>query len=866
MPDAPSKTQAGQNEQKQPMSELRACSMVEFFGGQGPLAQMLPDYELRPSQQEMAEAVKTALLNERHALIEAPTGTGKSIAYLIPAILSGKTVVVATANKSLQSQLYLKDIPFLRKVLKREINAVLVKGRSNFICTYKWEAELFEQQRIKLYDREHPQIQPVRQWLGSTDSGDIDDLPFMLDSDLRPRIVSFPDDCLHGDCPFYDDQCWVNHMRDKASQAQVLITNHHLLLNALELGAAGERLLPSAAIYVIDEAHGLEQTATTVYETIVTDYTVEQLLSRSLFKQEEFQTAVIDEDELEDIRFQNTLAFQEISQLSRENAFRIEVELEETKKLSRALSDLAKQMKERNPYAESVPLDSDNQEIGSVKKLPKKVKTSGKTSVKTLGKLSGKADNKAPIDDATQRKIYELAIEGLNSAAGKLMTIATSKRDAESVRYAQRVFERRSITLEVHSAPINPAALLKEYLFHPVENDQPLERSVICTSATLATDKQFGHFKLRCGIESNCEEHVLPPVFNYPKQTLLYQPALPAFDYRNTDAFYSAATQEIARLLEVSRGRALCLFTSWGGLQQIRDALSGVDKQPIWPLRAQGDAPRDTLLAWFKSTPNSVLLATRSFWEGVDIPGDDLSLVIVDKMPFPTPNDPLHSARMKAIDDAGRSSFAEYMTPLMTLALKQGFGRLIRRASDRGVVAILDERLTSKSYGRQTRNDLPPARFSRDFRDVNRFFQETLAMPSDFALNVWCVEAPPERLAVLTLDSDDPANNSAGVQRKLVWRWQLVRLLDGKSDGQQGTAMDLPDRQTGEIFATVAGLRNLRQRIEGAGRVTNDFSVELRCSTVAADLLTVDDQAPSAWRDEKTRWKTISLCPLPATP
>ncbi len=304
----------------------------------------------------------------------------------------------------------------------------------------------------------------------------------------------------------------------------------------------------------------------------------------------------------------------------------------------------------------------------------------------------------------------------------------------------------------------------------------------------------------------------MPSVFDYPTQALLYQPALPAYDWKNKDAFYGAASAEIRRLLEVSRGRALCLFTSWGGLQAVNEHLADPDTGIVWPLRAQGDAPRDALLRWFRETPHSVLLATKSFWEGVDIPGDDLSLVILDKMPFPTPSDPLHAARMETIDaKAERASFGEYMLPLMTLALKQGFGRLIRRTSDRGVVAILDERLSSKGYGRQARTDLPPARFSREIGEIHRFFRAALDSQADFALNV------------STTEGDQPQ-----------WRWELVRLQDGRADGKTGrveageAGADL--EIVGELTGIFEGLRDLRRRIEQAGRAPEQFGVEVRCS------------------------------------
>ena len=325
-------------------SRLANSDLASFFGQDGPLAATLPDYELRPTQLAMAEAVKRAILAREHALLEAPTGTGKSIAYLVPALLSGQTVVVATANKSLQSQLFTKDIPFLRTVLGQEIDAVVIKGRSNYVCTYKWQQENLSQQQIALYDREQEQVTHLRSWLAETDTGDVDDLPFLLSGDLRPRVVSFPDDCLQSDCPFYEDDCWVNLMRDRAANAQILITNHHLLLNALQLGREGQRILPPAGVYIIDEAHQLEQTATSIFETTVTDYTVEQLLNHQVIQDR------VSEEELDSFRTLNLLAFQQVAHLSRDNSYQIEGELESISRLSKMLADLGKRLKDQNPF------------------------------------------------------------------------------------------------------------------------------------------------------------------------------------------------------------------------------------------------------------------------------------------------------------------------------------------------------------------------------------------------------------------------------------------------------------------------------------------------------------------------------------
>ncbi len=805
-------------------SQLADSDLSAFFGLDGPLAKALPNYELRPTQLAMAEAVKRAILEREHALIEAPTGTGKSIAYLAPALLSGQTVVVATANKSLQSQLFNKDIPFLSSVLGKEIDAVVIKGRSNYVCTYKWLQEDQSQRQIALYDREQEQVTHLRSWLTETETGDVDDLPFLLSSDLRPRVVSFPDDCLQSDCPYYSDDCWVNFMRDRAANAQILITNHHLLLNALQLGREGQRILPPASIYIVDEAHQLEQTATSIFETTVTDYTVEQLLNHQVIQDR------VSEEELDSFRTLNLLAFQHVAHLSRDNSYQIEDELESMSRLSKMLTDLGKRLKDQNPYQG----DSDD---------------AGGNDQQSNGQL----DEGSSGTYAEDRRRYELTISNVNSAASKLATVATDRHDANFVRYAQRINDRRRVTLELHAAPIDPAQLLARYVFDAVEDDQPVQRAVICTSATLATNRNFEHFKHRCGIKETGEEHVLSTVFDFRKQSMLYQPALPAYNYRNPTAFYDAVASEIERLIQVSRGRTLCLFTSWSGLQQAGSRLQDPDREVIWPVRAQGDAPRDALLAWFKNTPHSVLLATRSFWEGVDIPGDDLSLVVLDKMPFPTPGDPLHGARMKAIDEAGESSFGQYMLPLMTLALKQGFGRLIRRASDNGVVAILDERLSSKGYGRQARNDLPPARFTRDFRDVHRFYQSSLNVDAEFAVNVWAL--PTDGSAAAEMDADS---------RSVYWRWQLLRLQDGKADDDEGFVDEVDSVADGEIYAMTEALTNLRQRIERAGRETSQYAVEVRCGVDAASRVTSGEPGVLlvAWQIERDSWRSVSVVPL----
>lgn len=777
-------------------SPLTSADLDAYFGAAGTLSSLMADFELRPGQLAMAEVVRKAILERRPALIEAPTGTGKSIAYLLPAILSESTVVVATANKSLQDQLFRKDIPFLSRVLDRPIDAIVVKGRNNYICTHKWEKEAMERGRLAFLDREDEQVAFLRKWLESTDSGDVDDLPFVLNNDLRPRVVSFPDDCIGRSCLHFGDNCFVNQMRDKARRAQVLITNHHLLLNALELGEMGQAILPEAAIYVIDEAHQLENTATSVFEEETSNFALEQLLAGAIFRKH------LEDTRLDDLVLQNGMAFAEVERISDKGVFRIDADLPELKKLAGELSSLQDEMRQANPFRRQ------NEE----------------------------GHPPLSAEESEEEANYELAVKGLGSLAGKLKAVASSSRDDITVRYAERIRGSRRLSIRLHAAPIDPSRDLARHLF--AEEG----RTVICTSATLATDGSFEHFKVRCGVTGDPLELVADPAFDYSQQALLYQPALPAFDWRDRAPFYDAVAAEIKRLLEVSRGRALCLFTSWTGLQQVHERLNNVP----WPLRAQGQRPRNLLIDWFRNTPHSVLLATKSFWEGVDLPGDDLTLVVLDKLPFPTPSDPLHEARTQALEEIEEgSSFRKYMVPLMTLTLKQGFGRLIRRTADRGVVAILDVRLSSRGYGSRARRDLPPAQFSRSYRAVYQFYREALASQADFSLNVFASESEEDS--------------------SLDWGWRLTRLQDGMTDEKSGKLSE-GDHTAAEVHAAAAGLGNLRERVTRAERNTHSFGVELRCSAETVRRLntgTLPVAVKDRWLSERAAWKSLDVIGLP---
>ncbi len=498
LPGDPSQTEVGEDKghygsdnAEKDSSPLDECDLDAYFSSGGVLSGTMADYELRPGQLEMANVVKQAILDQCPALIEAPTGTGKSLAYLLPAVLSERKVVVATANKSLQDQLFRKDIPFLRNVLGRPIDAIVVKGRNNFICSHKWERDSLERSRLAFLDKEDQQVASLRQWLAHTDTGDIDDLEIVLKSDLRPRVVSFPDDCIGRVCSHFEDNCFVNQMREKARQAQVVITNHHLLLNALELGEMGQVILPEAAVYIIDEAHQLEDTATSVFEVETSDYALMQLLSGAVFKDH------VEEEVLFALQSQNQLAFSEVDRLSKSNVFRIDTDLEALSTLAGSLTSLQDEMRKANPYSQKEDADQ------------------------------------PPLTDeeSEEEASYDLAVKGLGSLAGKMKAVSSSSQDDLTVRYAERIKGSRHLKLRLHAAPVDPSHKLARYLFEEEGH------TVVCTSATLATNGSFDHFRSRCGVKGVPLELISGSVFNYSQQALLYQPALPAFDWRNKDPF-----------------------------------------------------------------------------------------------------------------------------------------------------------------------------------------------------------------------------------------------------------------------------------------------------------------------------------------
>ncbi len=729
-----------------------------IFGPQGLLAQSLEGYQFRPEQLEMAQSVERAIEQRRHVIIEAPTGLGKSYAYLIPSLLSGKRVIVATANKSLQNQLADKDVPSLIRALGLHTRYTLAKGRSNYICRYKWleyNKEFADGAGQVLHKEPLPVVQEIELSLeDAVFTGDIEYLENALPRRLAREIVSFPNDCVGGECRFARTHCYVDLMRQEAFQSQLIVTNHHLLLFSLK-PQHEDQLLPEAEVYIVDEAHNLEDAATLVFQTTINSGSLHTLLDGKPFR------AALGSKVLE-LETRNRALFDSMeSEVPKDEP--IEIELTGFAEMGSHLEDAAAWM-ESQPRPTALVLEHQAEA------------------------------------EAEQR----MASSALKSLSNDYQRMAVE--DPEYVRYRQ-VLPRGGV--DFHRAPLRPASLLQSLLFNTDD------RTVVSTSATLTTHNDFAHFKRQTGLLSDgLNECRLPHIFDYGRQALLFQPPMPLYDYRQPETYYEAAAEKVRNLLEITKGNTLCLFTSWKGLNIVFDILSQPDHGVIWPIHSQGeDLSRRELLEWFQSTPHSVLCATRSFWEGIDVPGESLVSVVLDKLPFPNPYDPIHRQRMQLMDTeqargAGPSSFVGYMLPHMAMTLKQGFGRLIRRMDDRGVVTVLDTRLENSKYGRMIRTqDLPPAKYTRRLEDAFRFLSPDLEGRHVYALNV-----------------------SEGRQDGFSARVEFaVPKLGLRHNVAMPTGPNSEELVHPIHWSLAVSLRLLRERIEAKGGLTAESIVEIRC-------------------------------------
>ncbi|MFN2406842.1 MAG: ATP-dependent DNA helicase [Pyrinomonadaceae bacterium] len=644
--------------------------MLEVFGSEGLIAKAHPEYEFRPGQIEMARAVMRAFEEQRHLIVEAGTGTGKTLAYLVPAVaaaLGGRgRVIISTGTKNLQEQLMEKDIPFLQSVLPKPFKATCMKGRNNYVCLNR----LARAQSAPVLEglEEVDYFEEVTHWSRESETGDRAELATLPESlSFWRHIDARSESCLGQKCPDFDP-CFITRMRERAQEADIIVVNHHLFFADLNLRDNNYgSVLPDYTAVILDEAHLIEDVASEYFGSQVSNYQIEDLV-RDL-------GALVIEDADVDRELNNSVA-----------------------RLSRFADNFWMGFRDGRGEEGRYPI---------IPGTFARKNSSGEFESTQLGELYLFVDGALTRVESTLDAIgekppeIEALIRRLRQIRFDLQFIVTGA-DKKFVYW----LERRNRGVFLRASPIDVAGLLQDKLFESVP-------AVVLTSATLSSGGNFTFIRDRLGLDT-ADDLIAESTFDYKRQAILYLP--PKMPDPRSNEWATAAADEVLKILNATEGRAFVLSTSFAGMQSL---FENVWAEIEYPCLIQGSASKGQLLKQFRETPNAVLFATSSFWQGVDVRGQQLSCVIIDKLPFAVPSDPLVAARQRYIEDNGGSSFYQYSVPQAIIALKQGLGRLIRSTTDRGVLAVLDPRLRTKGYGRTFLQSLPPCRVTSRIDDLS---------------------------------------------------------------------------------------------------------------------------------------------------
>ena len=644
---------------------LSSDPIQKLLGPEGLLARTLDGFECRSSQMQMARLVQRALDVDANAIIEAGTGTGKTLGYLVPVILSGKKAVISTGTKNLQEQIFFKDIPLLVKATGEKIHAILMKGRKNYLCLHRYFQYMAQPSFLR------PDLGPTKsridQWLKKTSFADRSELSWMRDDDpIWDAISASSEQCIGTQCD-HRDACYLDRLRKEAARCHIIIVNHHLFFADLMVkeGGFGE-IIPRFQVAVFDEAHTVEEIATTYFGE---RWSTHQVLDLT----QDLEKAILS--------------------LQKRGKKKIKTRIDFIKTGIEKLLHVFDGMEEKGRLYDEM--------LQAIQNGPAQILQEGLSFPSEM--------DHAELSEGNAFSVLTDRARELKETLGLILT----RRETGWITW----FEKRKKGLILHASPLDISQSMEDRLYRKI-------KSLIFTSATLSTNGNFHYFQSRLGLPQDTIQGICPSHFQFETQTLLYIPKdlpLPA-----DPDFVPRITERMVELFRITAGRALVLFTSYHNLHSVHRLLKG--QIPYRVLR-QGDAPKSVLLDAFRNDTRSILLATGSFWQGVDVPGEALSCLIVDKLPFASPGDPLTSARIDSLRNQGKNPFMDYQLPSAIIALKQGLGRLIRSASDRGLLSILDRRLIYQRYGRFFIDSLPELPLCHDLSQVAHFFNNTPEEP-----------------------------------------------------------------------------------------------------------------------------------------